>query len=91
MTHNIDGQIIATYLGASIRQIAKNTVVVKQGNYELTARLLKKNAQPLWAPTNGSMCRTIHESASCEAYYRFTYKQKVLCEFVSNKASFEFE
>ncbi len=82
---------IATYLGAGIKQIKDNTVVVKQGDYTLTAQLLKKNAQPLQAPTNGSMSRTIHESASCEAYYRFSYKQKVLCEFTSNKASFEFE
>ncbi len=60
---------IATYLGAKIKQINKNIVTVKQGNFEFTAKLLKKNAQPLAAPTNGDMCRTIHESASCEAYY----------------------
>ena len=82
---------IATYLGARIKQVDKNTVMVKQGNFELTAKLLKKNAQPLAAPTNGDMCRTIHESASCEAYYRFCHKNKVLCEFTTDKASFEFE
>lgn len=82
---------IATYLGATVKCISTNTVTIKQGNYTLTARLQKKNAQPLLAPSNGNMCRTIHESASCQAYYRFSYKQKVLCEFSSNKASFEFE
>lgn len=82
---------IATYLGAKINQISNNTVTVKQGNFELTARLLKKNAQSLAAPTNGNMCRTIHESASCEAYYRFCHKNKVLFEFTTDKASFEFE
>ncbi len=82
---------IATYLGAKIKQINKNTVTVKQGNFELTAKLLNKNTQPLAAPTNGDMCRTIHESASCEAYYRFSHKGKVLCEFTTDKASFEFE
>ena len=82
---------IATYLGAKINQISNNTVTVKQGNFELTAKLLKKNAQPLAAPTNGDMCRTIHESASCEVYYRFCHKNKVLCEFTTDKASFEFE
>ena len=82
---------IATYLGAKIKQIDENTVSIKQGSFELTAKLLKKNAQPLAAPTNGDMCRTIHESASCEAYYRFCHKNKVLCEFITNKASFEFE
>ena len=82
---------IATYLGAKIKQVNKNTVTVKQGNFEFTAKLLKKNAHPLAAPSNGDMCRTIHESASCEAYYRFSHKNKVLCEFTTDKASFEFE
>ena len=82
---------IATYLGARITQVNKNTVIIKQGSFEFTAKLLKKNAQPLAAPSNGDMCRTIHESASCEAYYRFSYKNKVLCEFTTDKASFEFE
>lgn len=82
---------IATYLGARIKQVDKNTVTVKQGSFEFTAKLLRKNVQPLVAPTNGNMCRTIHESASCEAYYRFSHKDRVLCEFTTDKASFEFE
>ena len=82
---------IATYLGAQIRQISENSVTIKQGGFEFTAKLLKNKAQPLAAPTNGNMSRTIHESASCEAYYRFCHKNKVLFEFTTDKASFEFE
>ena len=82
---------IATYLGARITQVDKNTVMIKQGSFEFTAKLLKKNAQPLAAPSNGDMCRTIHESAACEAYYRFLHKDRVLCEFTTYEASFEFE
>lgn len=82
---------IATYLGAKIKQIGKNSVTVKQGRFEFTAKLLKKKAQPLAAPTNGNMCRTIHESASCKAYYRFSHMDQILCEFTTDKASFEFE
>lgn len=82
---------IATYLGAGVSRIGENAVAVKQGDYELVAKLLKKNAQPLFAPANGSMNRTIHESASCKAYYRFSHKGKVLCEFISDRAGFEFE
>lgn len=82
---------IATYLGAKIKQIGKNSVTVKQGGFEFTANLLKKQAQPLAAPTNGNMFRTIHESASCKAYYRFSHKERILCEFTTDKASFEFE
>ncbi len=82
---------LATYLGARIKRVGKNAVTVKQGAYEFTAELLKKNAHPLLAPTNGDMSRTIHESASCKAHYRFSHKNKVLFDFVSEKASFEFE
>lgn len=82
---------IATYLGAGISRIGEAEVTVRQGGYTFTAELLERNAQPLLAPANGSMCRTIHESASCKAYYRFTYQGKVLCEFVSSNAGFEFE
>ena len=82
---------IATYLGAKIKQIGENSVTVKQGGFEFTAKLLKKNSQPLAAPKNGNMCRTIHESASCKAYYRFSNKDRILCEFTTDKASFEFE
>ena len=82
---------IATYIDAKIKQIGENSVTVKQGGFEFTAKLLKKKAQPLAAPTNGNMCRTIHESASCKAYYRFSHKDRILCEFTTDKASFEFE
>ena len=82
---------IATYLGAKIKQIGKNSVTVKQGGFEFTAKLLKRKSQPLAAPTNGNMCRTIHESASCKAYYSFSNKDRILCEFTTDKASFEFE
>ena len=89
----IDGKEhrIATYLGAKVRYIGENTVTVIQGDYELTAKLIKKKAQQLYAPVNGIMNRIIHESASCKAYYRFSQKNKLLCEFTSDRASFEFE
>lgn len=82
---------IATYLGARLTYAAGNTVVVRQGSYELTAVLLEKNALPLHAPDNGKMNRTIHESAACKAYYRFSRNGKTLCELISTEASFEFE
>ncbi len=82
---------IATYLGAKSKYVGNNMITVTQGSYELTAKLLKKNAHPLSAPINGKMVGTIYESASCIAYYRLSYKDKVLCEFTSDRASFEFE
>lgn len=82
---------IATYLGAKVTHMGRNFVTVKQGNYQLTAKLLRQNAQPLAAPNHGLMNRTIHESSSCKAYYQFSYKNKILLEFTSDRASFEFE
>lgn len=82
---------IATYLGAGVKYIGKDTVTVKQRDYQLTATLIESNAHPLYAPVCGKMNRTIHESASSKAYYRFSYKEKTLCEFESNSAGFEFE
>ncbi len=82
---------IATYLGARIYRIGNNTVIIKQGKYKLYARLLEEKHQELNAPVNGEMIRTIHESVSCKAYYKFSYKNRTLLEFESDNASFEYE
>ena len=65
---------IATYLGAKVARIQNKTVRVMQGNLELEVRLLEDSKQPLKAPAKGNMVRTIHESASCRAFYRFCKK-----------------
>ena len=82
---------LATYLGARVVQIQNNTVCVIQGNLELEAQLLETSGRPLKAPTKGDMVRTIHESASCRAFYRFRKKGCTLFEFETDRASFEFE
>ncbi len=82
---------IATYLGARVVRIQNKTVRVIQGNLELEVRLLEAAKQPLKAPTKGNMVRTIHESASCRAFYRFRKKGCILFAFETDKASFEFE
>ena len=82
---------IATYLGARVVQIQNNMVRVKQGDLELDVQLLEAAECPLKAPTKGSMVRTIHESASCQAFYRFCKKGRTLFAFETDRASFEFE
>lgn len=82
---------LATYLGAKIIKITGNEVIIKQNDMLLEIRLIKRCALPLLAPQKGNMIRTIHESASCVAYYRFTHKNQAVFEFVSDKASFEYE
>lgn len=46
---------------------------------------------PLKAPTMGDMVRIIRESVVCKAYYRFCKKGRTIFEFVTEKASFEYE
>ena len=82
---------IATYLGARVVQIQNNMVRVIQGNLELDAQLLEASECLLKAPAEGNMVRTIHESASCRAFYRFCKKGCTLFAFETDRASFEFE
>lgn len=82
---------IATYLGAKVIFAGNNEILVKQGKYTLYARLIHARHQGLNAPVKGRMIRTIHESVACRAYYRFTCENKILLEFTSDRASFEYE
>ncbi|MCI8513854.1 MAG: hypothetical protein HFI93_04390 [Lachnospiraceae bacterium] len=82
---------IATYLGARVVQIRNKTVRVVQGNLELDVRLLEASEQALKAPAKGDMVRTIRESVSCRASYRFCKGGDTLFAFETDRASFEFE
>lgn len=82
---------IATYLGARVVKIQNKTVRVKQGSLELDVRLLETSGCPLKAPLKGDMARTIHESASCRAFYRFRKGDHTMFAFETDRASFEFE
>ncbi len=82
---------LATYLGARAVKTQNGEIVVRQGDMTLSAKLIEKNSHPLAAPARGAMSRTIHESASCRAAYRFTKGSRVLLELETDKASFEYE
>lgn len=82
---------IATYLGARVVKIKDETVRVIQGSLELDVRLLEESKRPLKAPAKGNMVRTIHESASCRAFYRFRKRGCTLFAVETDRASFEFE
>lgn len=82
---------LATYLGARAIKINNGEILIKQGNLTLTAVLINKKAYPLSAPLGGNMTRTIHESASCRAYYKMKQGDKVLFSFETDRASFEYE
>ncbi|MGN0298672.1 MAG: hypothetical protein ACI4C1_05755, partial [Lachnospiraceae bacterium] len=82
---------LATYLGAKAHQIQNRMVRITQGNLELEAQMQKAAERPLNAPKKGNMVRTIHESAACQAFYRFCKGGATLFAFETNRASFEYE
>lgn len=82
---------IATYLGARVVKIENKMVRVIQGDLELDVQLLEASERSLKAPERGNMVRTIHESASCRAFYRFRKEGHTIFAFETDRASFEFE
>lgn len=81
----------ATYLGARVVQKGNHSLLIRQGNMELEARLLEQKPHPLQAPVNGAMVRTIHENIACKAFFRFRTKGITEFTFETDKASFEYE
>lgn len=82
---------LATYLGAKSVQIQNRKIRIIQRELELEAHLLEDTGHPLKAPTKGDMVRTIHESASCKAFYQFRKKGHTIFAFETKNASFEYE
>lgn len=82
---------LATYLGARVIQLRNKMIRLVQGSMELEVRLLEEVARPLKAPDQGAMVRTIHENASCRAFYQFRKENRILFSLETNRASFEYE
>jgi len=81
---------LATYRGARIEACSPAGAVIRQGRYRLEAQLLGERRQPLRAPVEGRMERTIHESLSAEVQYRFWHGKVLLFQHVDQNASFEY-
>lgn len=81
----------ATYLGAKVVRIASGEIIIQQGKWTLCAKLLEQSSQPLLAPIDGEMVRTIHEHVICRASYRFQIDGTTLFQFESDEAAFEYE
>lgn len=82
---------LATYLGAKAVKIENGEIIICQGDMVLRVKLIQKHTHPLFAPVSGRMNRTIHESASCRAFYCFQQGVHTLFSFETSKASFEYE
>ncbi len=80
---------LASYRGVRIEAWSSSGAVIRQGKYRLEAELLNERRQPLRAPMEGRMERTIHESLCAEARYRFWHGDNLLFQHMDSNASFE--
>ena len=81
---------LATYRGARIEAWSPSGAAIRQGRYRLEAELLNEQRQPLRAPVEGRMERTIHESLCAEVRYRFWHGGSLLFQHTDPNASFEY-
>ena len=81
---------LATYRGVKIETWSSSGAAIRQGRYCLEAELLNERRQPLRAPVEGRMERTIHESLCAEVRYRFWYGDHLLFQHTDPNASFEY-
>lgn len=81
---------LATYRGVRIEAWSSAGAVIRQGKYRLEAELLNERRQPLRAPMEGRMERTIHESLCAEVRYRFWHGDDLLFQHTDSNASFEY-
>lgn len=81
---------LATYRGAKMEEWSPLGAGIRQGKYRLTAELLEDHGQPLRAPVEGSMKRTIHESLCSPVKYSFWCGSDLLFQHIDRCASFEY-
>ena len=81
---------LATYRGARIETWSPTGAVIRQGAYRLEVKLLSQRQQPLRAPVEGKMERTIHESLCARVGYRFWQGEELLLQHTDDRASFEY-
>lgn len=82
---------LATYLGAGAILCTNKRIVIRQGRYRLEIRVKKRNGFELGAPQKGELTRTITESISCPAEFRFFIRNEMVLCLKSQHASFEQE
>jgi len=81
---------LATYRGAKIESWSPAAAVIRQGKYRLSVELLEEQKQPLRAPVEGNMERTIHESLRAAVRCRFCRGDRVIFRHSDRGASFEY-
>ena len=80
---------LATYRGARIVRWSEREAVIRQGSWYLSARLEDGEGQPLQAPVEGDMARTIHERLCGTVHYQFSIGKDLVLEHIGRCAGFE--
>lgn len=82
---------LATYLGARVLHLENCEIAIRQGALCMTAALLDQRGHELKAPACGAMTRTIRENLNCRVRYQLREGDRLLLDFESDRASFEYE
>lgn len=81
----------ATYRRARVEEYGPDGAVITQGTWKLLVRRFKEDqAQPLHAPDQGHMSRTVYESISGPVQYQFQADDVLLLDLTLPHASFEY-
>lgn len=80
----------ATYLGASVKRMGENELLIRQGRYRLHVKFQKSGGNILHAPDNGKMIRKVREDVACQAEYTLTYGKHTLLHVTTDKAAAEY-
>lgn len=90
LIHNGKEYRLATYRGVKVERWSDSGAVIRQGKYRLEIEAVDKQPQPLRAPVNGAMGRTIHESVCGKLRCRFWSGDTLLLDQTDCSGSFEY-
>ncbi len=82
---------LASYRGLRVLRTGPRGAVVRQGGWELAVELLEDHPLSLRAPRQGTMGRTIRESAACSVRYRLLRNGISVLDMACPQAGFEVE
>lgn len=80
---------LATYLGARTIKRTETELEIRQGQYRLIVEVEPNRGHALAAPQQGFMVRTIHESPSLSARFRFMVHDHLMIDSISKRTSYE--
>ncbi|HPO04317.1 MAG TPA: tocopherol cyclase family protein [Bacillota bacterium] len=81
---------LATFLGAKVTCMSEKRLEIVQAKRSLIVEAIDDNSKPLFAPERGRMSRIIQECPSCKARFRFYDQGRILFDYSSDQASFEY-